>query len=126
MDQSMNYSTRMQVLEKLRRRYKTAGWEHKTKLIDQAVQLLGYHRKAAIRALRSAAVSWVRGPVILRGRPVEYESNLLLPWLRPIWQATDYACGRRLVASCSIHVSSCFRLRFRHSIVMRMGVVPIW
>jgi hypothetical protein len=23
---------------------------------------------------------------------------VLLPWLRPIWQATDYACGRRLVA----------------------------
>jgi hypothetical protein len=27
-----------------------------------------------------------------------YEPALLLPFLRPIWQATDYACGRRLVA----------------------------
>jgi len=43
----MSQSTRMQVLEKLRRRYQTAGLEHKTKLIDQAVELLGYHRKAA-------------------------------------------------------------------------------
>jgi hypothetical protein len=96
MDKSMIQSTRMQVLEKLRRRYENAGLEHKGKLLDQAVQLLGYHRKAAIRALRRPQV--VRGPLILAGRPVKYEPALLVPWLRPIWQATDYACGRRLVA----------------------------
>jgi len=86
----------MEVLEKLRRRYETAGAEHKRKLIDQAVQLLGYHRKAAIRVLRRPVVE--RGPLLLTGRPVKYEPSLLVPWLRPIWQATDYACGRRLVA----------------------------
>jgi len=94
----MSQSTRIEVLEKLRRRYKTAGAEHKTKLIDQAVQLLGYHRKAAIRALHQAVVGSTKGPMVLSGRPVKYEPNLLLPWLRPIWQASDYACGRRLVA----------------------------
>ncbi len=94
----MSQSTRIQVLEKLRRRYKAAGAEHKTKLIDQAVQLLGYHRKSAIRALHQAAASSTKGPLVLSGRPVKYEPNLLLPWLRPIWQASDYACGRRLVA----------------------------
>ena len=94
----MSQSTRIQILEKLRRRYKTAGWEHKTKLIDQAVQLLGYHRKAAIRALGQVQVRAGSGPGIQTGRPVKYEPNLLLPWLRPIWQASDYACGRRLVA----------------------------
>ena len=81
---------------KLRRRYETAGQEHKRKLLDQAQELLGYHRKSAIRALRQRRV--VRGVVILKGRPVTYEPNLLVPWLKPIWQATDYACGRRLVA----------------------------
>jgi hypothetical protein len=99
MDKNMNSSTRRQVLEKLRRRYLTAGAEHKAKLLDQVVQLLGYHRKAAIRALRRGpAVPAVGAPAILPGRPVQYEPRLLLPWLRPIWQATDYACGRRLVA----------------------------
>jgi hypothetical protein len=96
MDKSMNQTTRVQVLEKLRRRYKTAGAEHKTKLIDQAVQLLGYHRKAAIRSLRHQPAQ--PGALILTGRPVKYEPSLLLPWLRPLWQAADYACGRRLVA----------------------------
>jgi hypothetical protein len=96
MDKDMNKVTRKEVLEKLRRRYKSAGAEHKGKLLDQAVQLLGYHRKSAIRTLRAAAVG--PHPVVLTGRPVKYEPSLLVPWLRPIWQATDYACGRRLVA----------------------------
>jgi len=92
----MSQTTRTEVLKKLRRRYQTAGLEHKRKLLDQAQELLGYHRKAAIRALRAPGVA--RGPRIITGRPVTYAPGLLLPWLRPIWQATDYACGRRLVA----------------------------
>ena len=40
----------------------------------------------------------VRVPWIITGRPTAYEPGRLLPWLRPIWQAADYACGRRLVA----------------------------
>src|SRR5256714_2460457 len=96
MDKTMSQRTRTEVLNKLRGRYKSAGAEHKGKLLDQAQELLGYHRKSAIRALGASTV--VRGPVIITGRPVAYEPGRLLPWLRPIWQATDYACGRRLVA----------------------------
>jgi hypothetical protein len=96
MDAAMNQRTRKEVLNKLKRRYQSAGLEHKTKLLDQAQELLGYHRKAAIRALRAPAVE--PAPRIMTGRPICYEPGLLLRWLRPIWQATDYACGRRLVA----------------------------
>src|SRR5712692_1341584 len=96
MDKAMSQQTRIEVLEKLRRRYESAGAKHKRKLLDQAQELLGYHRKSAIRALGAPRV--VRGPRIITGRPVAYEPGQLLPWLRPIWQATDYACGRRLVA----------------------------
>ena len=92
----MSKRTRVEVLKKLRRRYERAGAEHKRKLLDQAQELLGYHREAAIRSLRQPAVE--RGPRIITGRPVEYEPSLLGRWLRPIWRATDYACGRRLVA----------------------------
>jgi hypothetical protein len=96
MDETMSRLTRTEVLEKLRRRYVSAGLEHKGKLLDQAQEVLGYHRKAAIRAMRAPrAASGLR---IITGRPVAYEPKLLLPFLRPIWQATDYACGRRLVA----------------------------
>jgi hypothetical protein len=96
MDKSMSQQTRKEVLAKLRRRYLTAGPTYKRKLLDEAQELLGYHRKAAIRALRAPGVA--PGPRFLPGRPVTYEPERLLPWLRPIWAATDYACGRRLVA----------------------------
>lgn len=92
----MSHTTRKEILQRLRRRYRTAGAEHKRKLLDQAQELLGYHRKSAVRVLR--APESVRAPWINSGRPVSYEPKVLLPWLRPIWQATDYACGRRLVA----------------------------
>jgi hypothetical protein len=51
MDDSMGLGTRQEVLAKLRQRYQGAGRLHRKKLIDQAVELLGYHRKSAIRAL---------------------------------------------------------------------------
>jgi hypothetical protein len=71
----MNQTARKKVLEKLRWRYEMAGAEHKRKLIDQSVQLLGYHRKAAIRALGRRTPP--RGPVSLTGRPVQFEPGLL-------------------------------------------------
>ena len=92
----MSQRTRKEVLEKLRRRYRKAGLEHKSKLLDQAQELLGYHRKSAVRALGGVEVE--RVPWVNAGRPVSYKPSQLVPWLRPIWQATDYACGRRLVA----------------------------
>jgi hypothetical protein len=96
MDKAMSQRTWAEVLKQLRWRYRSAGPKHKAKLLDQAQELLGYHRKAAIRSLR--AVPEERGPWIRSGRPLMYEPEVLLPWLRPIWAATDYACGRRLVA----------------------------
>ena len=57
----MSQTTRKEVLKKLRRRYLSAGPEHKRKLLDQAQELLGYHRKSAIRALRAPTIEPVRG-----------------------------------------------------------------
>lgn len=92
----MRQTTRKEILEKLRRRYLTAGPKHKRKLLDQAQELLGYHRKSAVRSLGAPEVE--RVPWINTGRPVSYEPRVLVPWLRPIWKATDFACGQRLVA----------------------------
>jgi hypothetical protein len=91
----MSTTTKTEILVKMRRRYLTAGWEHKSKLIDEVVCLFGYHRKAAIRALNGKATTRLS---IVTGRPREYEAGELLPVLRKIWRAADYPCGRRLVA----------------------------
>lgn len=93
----MSQQTKAEVLVRLRRRYATAGSEHKTKLLDQAVELLGYHRKAAIRALRQKPQP-VRAPALILGRPRHYHPETLLPILKPIWFAAFQPCGRRMVA----------------------------
>jgi len=95
MDETMSTATKTEMMVKMRRRYLTAGLEHKGKLIDEAVSLLGYHRKAAIRALNGTSPTRLS---IVTGRPREYEARELLPVLRKIWRAADYPCGRRLVA----------------------------
>ena len=53
MDNEMSQQTKQQVLAKWRRQYSKAGLGFKTQLLNQAVALLGYHRKAAIGALRA-------------------------------------------------------------------------
>ena len=92
-------STKIELMNKLRQRYQNAGRKHRSKLITQAVDLMGYHRKAAIRALAAATPK----PSILKsgGRPIEYDFSLLSPTLRVIWQTADFPCALRLSAMIS-------------------------
>lgn len=97
MHNDMSKETKEQILIRLRRRYLTAGLEHKSKLLDQAVELLGYHRKAAIRALNPQAPR-PRASAVVLGRPKSYHPERLLPILKPIWFAAFQPCGSRLHA----------------------------
>jgi len=92
----MSQKTREEVLEKLRPRDGRAGKEHKGKIIDEVVQLFGYHRKAALRALRMKERA--SGPYII-GRPKEYDSEKLAAPLKTIWLAAMQPCGERLKAA---------------------------
>ena len=92
----MSQKTRKEVLEKMCRRYRNGGLEHRKKLIDEAVELFGYHRKAAIRRL---AAEPIRPPVTRRGgRPRKYDPQVLLPVLKSIWLAGQQPCGKRLAS----------------------------
>lgn len=91
----MSQNTRQEVLAKQRGRYARAGKEHKTKIINEVVELFGYHRKAAIRSLQSRRA--IRAPSVL-GRPKEYDPDKLLPPLKAIWLAALQPCGWRLKA----------------------------
>ena len=84
-------------MARLRRSYARAGAQFKRQLIDQAVALLGYHRKAAIRALRAPPPP-PRTLAVVLGRPREYDPQVLLPVLKPIWFAALQPCGTRLAA----------------------------
>ena len=97
MDANMSQNTKSEVLEKIRRRYQTAGKTYRIKLIDQAVELMGYHRKSAIRSLgwKLPAVAAMTGRM---GRPRLYDAGLLLPALKAIWLIGQQPCGKRLAA----------------------------
>ena len=82
-DNEMSQRTRKEVLGKLRRQYAKAGRQFRRRLLDHAVEVLGYHRKAAIRALRSRP-TLPRTPALKLGRPREYDPARLLPVLKPI------------------------------------------
>lgn len=97
MHSDMSQKTKKEVLVRLRRSYAQAGPKFKQQLLDQAVELLGYHRKAAIRALRSHGPAPGKAPAVL-GRPKEYHPGSLLPILKPIWFAAWQPCGSRLHA----------------------------
>jgi hypothetical protein len=95
MDIQMSELTRQEVLAKKRERYARAGKAHKAKILDELVELFGYHRKAAVRALRPRPVV---GAPFVRGRPKEYHADRLLPPLKAIWLAALQPCGERLKA----------------------------
>ena len=98
MHPEMSQLTRNEVLAKMQQRYDRAGLEYKSRLITQAVELFGYHRKAAIRALRRRPKAQAGAPYAM-GRPREYDPEKLLKVLKPIWLSALQPCGKRLVAA---------------------------
>jgi hypothetical protein len=89
----------------MRLRYGRAGLEYRSRLIDEVVELFGYHRKAAIRSLGRQAPKGLAAPYVI-GRPREYDPEKLLVVLKPIWLAALQPCGKRLVAALPTWVAA--------------------
>lgn len=64
----------------------------KTSIIDEVAQVLGYHRKHAIRVLNGLLPG--RKPPIKRHKPLKYLQAL--PAIQRVWEALDYPCAERL------------------------------
>ncbi|ENL5099430.1 hypothetical protein AB5G50_004633 [Salmonella enterica] len=88
--------TRRQLLRALKTRYQAASKVEKTRILEEFIQISGYHRKSAIRLLngavtsgnqrrRSASVRSVYGAAIQQALIV-------------LWEASDRLCGKRLKA----------------------------
>jgi hypothetical protein len=97
MHTDMGQRTQHEVLAKLRRPCLRTGTVYKCQLLDQAVALFGYHRKAAIRALRAGPPP-PRAPGLVLDRPKTDHPETLLPIVKPIWLAAFQPCGLRLHA----------------------------
>ena len=88
----------------MRRRYLRAGRHYKSQLVTELVELFGYHRKAAPRALRPKPVL-LRAPFV-RGRPKAHSPEKLLLPLKAIWLAALQSFGVRLKGSRNNFVST--------------------
>lgn len=77
----------------MRKRYRqVSSREEKSRLIDEAVDTLGYHRKSLIRELnRSVSRKTIKQK---RVKPLKYQAAL--PAIELVWEALDYPCAERL------------------------------
>jgi hypothetical protein len=78
-------------IEAIRGRYLRARKKEKGRIVDEAMQVTGYHRKALLRLLHRVQ----RPGGARRGRPRRYGAEAREA-LRVLWEATDRPCGQRL------------------------------
>jgi hypothetical protein len=79
-------------LEAVRGRYLKATRKEKGHILDEFVQVTGYHRKAAVRLLRWG---YPGNCGRRQGRPKEYSPEVVAA-LKVAWEASNRMCSRRL------------------------------
>ena len=108
MKRRISMTTRKELTEALRARYRSATFGDRIKILDEFVALTGYHRKHAIRVLGEQAAGARAAPV--RNRFYDEAERQALTML---WEAADRVCGKRLKALMGIpfHRDRTFRHR---------------
>ena len=79
-------------IEAVRGRYMKGSRKEKGRILDEAVRVTGYHRKAVIRSLSRG---WKGKGVGRRGRSRQYGGEVTIA-LKGAWEASDRMCSRRL------------------------------
>ena len=79
-------------LDAIRDRYIFGDRKEKSRILDEAAQVTGLHRKALIRALRTPPRPRVGGKA---GRPKRYGLEAASA-LKVLWEASDRVCAKRL------------------------------
>ena len=86
-------TTRKELVEALRVRYRNAAFGERIKILDELVALTGYHRKHAIRVLREQV-----GTVTAASDRNRLYDEAVRQALTVLWEAADRVCGKRLKA----------------------------
>ena len=93
MTRQISMTTRKELVEALRERYRRAAFGDRVKILDEFVALTGYHRKHAIRVLCDEVTKTSAAPA--RNRLYDEAVRQALTML---WEAADRVCGKRLKA----------------------------
>jgi hypothetical protein len=94
MKRQMSAKSRRELMESLGDRYRSGSPLAKRRILDEFVAVTGYHRKHAIRLLRSGRAD---PPTVARARPRRY-GDAVGEALVVLWEASDRVCGKRLKA----------------------------
>ena len=97
----ISMTTRKELIEALRVRYRSTAFGDRIRILDEFVALTGYHRKHAIRVLRQefSNSKAARASNCLYDEAVRQALTLL-------WEAADRVCGKRLKALLPILVDA--------------------
>lgn len=87
----MSGKSKREYLEKIRRRYRRGRKRAKGRILDEFCKVCGYHRKSALRLLKSSTPRLSKRP----GPKPKYGAEVL-EVLKKIWLATDQMCSKRL------------------------------
>ena len=93
---------RRELIQAVGERYRQSGWTEKKRILDEFVELAGFHRKHAIRVLRTECRPKVPGP----GMTSRTYDEAVITALTIIWEAADRICGKRLKAVLTTFVES--------------------
>ena len=90
----MDRRAKVELVEVLRERYVASEKQAKSRILDELVQITGYHRKYALRLLRK---SMPPPTYEAHGRRRIYD-DAVKEALIVLWEASDRICGKRLKA----------------------------
>ena len=93
MGQKMSLSSRRELLDRLRPRYKTSSWKEKRGILDEFVSASGYHRKYAVTVLNHEIGKAADKRKTL---PRIYDEAVRLA-LITVWKAANRICSKRLI-----------------------------
>ncbi|MEO8663326.1 MAG: transposase [Bryobacteraceae bacterium] len=91
MGRQLSLATRRELIQAIGERYHSSSRPEKKTILDEFLQVTGYHRKHAIRALKRPSGRKTKGAA----RPRIYDEAVRSA-LTILWEAADRICGKRL------------------------------
>lgn len=93
----MSPRSKREYLAAIVKRYRAASRKIKTAILNEFCSTCGYHRKHAVRLLRTFRRFTQKTPA-KRGRKPVYDAEAILIPLKRIWKAANLPCSKRLKA----------------------------
>ncbi|HOZ62652.1 MAG TPA: hypothetical protein PK914_11075 [Smithellaceae bacterium] len=93
----MSPRSKKEYFEALYKRYKEATRHEKTSIINECCAVCSYHRKHAIRRLRSYK-RFTKPKAKRRGKPPVYNKEGIIRPLKQVWLTANLPCSKRLKA----------------------------